>query len=471
MRKVLFILVALLVLAPAAGARVAHQPQMRQGQCEAPAGGAQPTVTGVTVDGQAVPAGSTQAGPGMGKLYYSIEAGSGQLNGMDCLLPWTIRLNRDYTGAQPSNGQWSSVWGVAWHALDHATLAQKFNSAYTDQPAVSATSKVVITLSLDSAGAYTPANAYWYSTTGKLEGNTGIQVSGNTMTITGSPAPAINAPEQWPTGLAADFNAYTADKAAYDLNTWPGGAPNGYDARTDPPTILGSQIAPAASLSLQYSFNIRFSNGPLGMGSEQQRGSWFEAVNSPRWTFMFSNQGGSPSLQLGMGNYHEYYDTANVPTLSSGSLRMLLPDAWATLAFGVTSASDPTLIQGAIQVTRTEAGSTTPVAAVTTPVAGQGIIVDAGTVTFSSPNFTTKKNTSVKARTSGKNVVLQFKLTAAQLKAGKNKVTIWGGTKKLKKLTTVTAKKGNNSVTVAYIKKGGYAVKAGKAVVGSATVR
>ena len=132
------------------------------------------------------------------------------------LLPWTIKLNRDYNGAQPSNGQWSSVWGVAPWALDHATLAQKFNSAYTDQPAISASSKVVITLSLDSAGAYTPANAYWYSTTGKLDGNTGIQVSGNTMTITGYPAAAINAPEQWPTGLAADFNAYTADKAAYD---------------------------------------------------------------------------------------------------------------------------------------------------------------------------------------------------------------------------------------------------------------
>ena len=63
MRKVLFILVALLVLAPAAGARVMHQPQLRQGQCEAPAGGAQPTVTGVTVDGQAVRPVATRPGP------------------------------------------------------------------------------------------------------------------------------------------------------------------------------------------------------------------------------------------------------------------------------------------------------------------------------------------------------------------------------------------------------------------------
>ena len=459
----------LLVLAASAGARPLGS-HARQGDC-GPASGSPPAIQSVTVDGVSIPAGSTQSGPGMGKLYYSTELGNGQQNGSDCLYPFSVRLNRDYTGAAPSNGQWSPVWGVAPHFLDHGALAQKFNAAYADQPAVTAASTVVITVALTGDGVYSAPNAYWFTSTGKLEGNTGIVVSGTTMTITGHPATNLNAPEQWPTGFDPAFNAFTATPSAYDLNSWPGGSANGYDARTDPPSILGSQIAPAASLGLQFSFSARFSNGTLNQGSEAQRGSWFETVNSPRWTTMFSNQGGSPSLQLGMGNYHEYYDaTTNAPTLNAGSLRMLLPDAWASLAFGVSSASDPTLIQGAIQVVRTEAGSTTPIVATTTPVPGQGVIVDVGTVTFSSPNFTTKKNSAVRAKIAGKNVTLQFTLTAAQLKAGKGKVTIYGGTKRLKKLTTVAAKKGRNTVTVAYIKKGGYAVKAGKTVIGSATL-
>ena len=468
MRKVLFILAALLVLVPAAGARGLA----RQGDC-GPGSGSLPTVASVTVDGAAVPAGSQGAGPGMGKLYYSTEAGNGKTNGQDCLYPFTVQLDRDYTGAGPSSG-WMSVVGTGPWFLDHAAFAQKFNTAYVDSPAVTESSTVVVTLTLPSDGAYAAQNAYWYVTNGHLEGNTGISLSGNTLTITGHPAQNVTTTQQWPSGLPSDYNALAVDASTYysqfgGTNNWGGGQENGYN--DGGPFGPGGTIAQVSSLGLQFSATARFA-GTLGKGSEEQRGSWFEAVNTPRWTTMYSNNGGSPSLQLGMGNYHSYYATAaNTETQNAGSLRMMLPDAWALLGFGVSSASDPTLIQGAIQVTRTESGSTTPVAAITTAVPGVGIVVDVGTVAFSNPNYTTKKNTSVKARTSGKNVVLQFKLTAAQVKAGKGKVTIWGGTKKLKKLMTVTAKKGSNSATVAYIRKGGYAVKAGKTVVGSATVR
>ncbi|MGI9117070.1 MAG: hypothetical protein ACR2JV_05485 [Gaiellales bacterium] len=471
MRKpsiVVAMLVIALTLIASAGARGVGGPHARQGDC-GPASGTPPTVQSVTVDGVSVAAGSNQSGPGMGKLYYSTEVGNGQQNGSYCLYPFTIRLNRDYTGASPSNGQWSPVWGVASYFLDHATLAQKFNPAYADQPAVTSASTIVITLALTGDGVYSAPNAYWFTSTGKLEGNTGIQISGTTMTVTGHPAPNLNAPETWPTGLDPAFNAYTASASGYDLANWPGGTPNGYNAMMNPP-VQGAAIAPAASMGLQFSFNARFSNGAMNQGSEAQRGSWFEAVNSPRWTNNFSNQGGSPQLQLGMGNYHSYYDSANTETVDSGSLRMLLPDAWASLAFGVTSASDPALIQGAIQVIRTESGTTTPITAITTPVAGQGIIVDVGTVTFSEPNFTTKKSMAVRASVRGKKVALRFVATKDQLKASKNKVVIWGGSKKLKKLTTITAKVGSNSVTVKNIGKGGYVVKAGKTIIGSATL-
>ena len=131
------------------------------------------------------------------------------------------------------------------------------------------------------------------------------------------------------------------------------------------------------------------------------------------------------------------------------------------------SASDPALIQGAIQVVRQE-GGTTVIPAITTPVAG-GIIVDVGEVTFSTPNFTTKKNTAVRASIKGKRVTLRFKVTKAQLRKSK-KVTIYGGSKKVKKLTTITAKVGSNTVSVKNIGKGGYVVKAGKTVIGSATL-
>ena len=91
-------------------------------------------------------------------------------------------------------------------------------------------------------------------------------------------------------------------------------------------------------------------------------------------------------------------------------------------------------------------------------------------VTFSTPNFTTKKNTAVRASIKGKRVTLRFKVTKAQLRKSKNKVTIYGGSKKVKKLVTVRAKAGTNTVTVKNVGKGGYVVKAGKTVIGSATL-
>jgi hypothetical protein len=105
------------------------------------------------------------------------------------------------------------------------------------------------------------------------------------------------------------------------------------------------------------------------------------------------------------------------------------------------------------------------VTATNTVVPG-GIIVDLGTVGFSTPNFTAKKNNAVTAKIAGKNVQLKVKLTAAQAKAYK-KLTVTGGTKKLKKLTIVKAKKGTNTITVKYTKKGGYVVTGGKIVIGS----
>ena len=73
---------------------------------------------------------------------------------------------------------------------------------------------------------------------------------------------------------------------------------------------------------LAFSFNLRFTTAATGnAGSEAQRGSWFETVNTPRWTNNFSNQGGSPQLQLGMGNYHSYYDLAGAEVLNTGKLR------------------------------------------------------------------------------------------------------------------------------------------------------
>ncbi len=474
LRIVLFVALAAglaLALATAAGARPlgAHT---RQGDCGA-AAGAPPTVASVTVDGVAIPAGSMSAGPGMGRLYYSTEAGNGQQNGSDCLYPFTVKLNRDYTGAGPQNG-WMSVVGNAPWFLDHAAFAQKFNPAYADSQTVTEASTVVVTLTLPADGSYAAQNAYWYVTNGRLEGNNGIVRSGSTLTFTGHPAQNVTAAQQWPSGLPADYNALAVDASTYysqfgGTNNWSGGTDNGYG--DSGPYGPGGAIAQVSSLGLQFSVTARFA-GALGKGSEEQRGSWFEAVNTPRWSTMYSNNGGSPSLTLGLGNYHEYYATAaNTVTPNTGSLRMLLPDAWALLGFGVTSASDPTLIQGAIQVTRTEAGATTPVVASTTAVPGVGIVVNVGAIGFSSPNYTTKRNTAVRARVAGKSVSLQFSLTAAQVKAGKGKATIWGGTKKLKKLATVSIKKGRNTVSVAYIKKGGYAVKAGKTLIGSATVR
>lgn len=469
-RAAVIALAGLLVLVPLALAGGHGSTTARQGDCGSPAGGTLPTVTSVTVDGVPIPG----AKPGMGKLYYSTTTGNGQLNGSDCLYPWSLRIERDYTGAGPDSG-WYSVVGTAPWFLDHAAFAQKFNPAYVDLPAVTENSQIVATVQLPSDGSYAARNAYWFTTNGKLSGVTGIALSGNTLTITGSPRSNVNAPEQWPNGLPADYNALAVDAATYyaqfgGLSNWGAGQPNGYgDSGAFGP---GGSIAQVSTIGLQFSIRARFAEGPLGKGSEEQRGSWFESINTPRWSTMYSNQGGSPSLQMGMGNYSQYYATAaNTVTRNAGGLRMMLPDAWASLGFGVSSASDPALIQGAIQVTRTESGATTPVVATTTPVPGVGIVVDIGTVPFSSPNYTTKRNTAVRAKVSGKSVMLTFSLTAAQAKAAKGKVTVMGGTKKLKKLGAFPAKKGRNTISVAYIKRGGYVVKAGKTVIGSAVVR
>jgi len=468
-RAAVIALAGLLVLVPLAIAGGHGSTTARQGGCGAPAGGTLPTVTSVTVDGVAIPG----AKPGMGKLYYAMTTGDGQLNGSDCLYPWTLRIQRDYTNASPDSG-WFSVVGTAPWFLDHAAFAQKFNPAYADQPAVTENSPIVAVVQLPSDGSYAAQNAYWFTTTGKLDGTTGIALSGNTLTVTGFPRANVTAPERWPTGLPADYNALAVDAATYyaqfgGLSNWGNGQDNGYgDSGAYGP---GGAVAQVSTFGLQFEVRARFA-GPLGKGSEEQRGSWFESINTPRWSTKYSNQGGSPSLQMGMGNYSQYYaGTGNTLTPNVGALRMMLPDAWATLGFGVSSASDPTVIQGAIQVTRTERGATTPVVATTTPVPGVGIVVDVGTVPFSSPNYTTKRSTAVRAKVSGNNVTLTFSLTAAQAKAAKGMVTIMGGKKRVKKLGTFPAMKGRNTIAVPYIKKGGYVVKAGKIIIGSAIVR
>ena len=471
-RPIILTLIALAVIVtavPGAAARHAGSAQARQGDCGPPAGGTLPTVTSVTVDGVAIPGSK----PGMGKLYYSMSTGNGQLDGTNCLYPWDLRIERDYTGAGPQSG-WFSVVGTAPWFLDHAAFAQKFNPAYTDQPAVTESTKIVATIQLPSDGSYAAQNAYWFTTNGRLEGSTGISLNGNTLTVTGYPRANVNTPEQWPNGLPPDYNALAVDASTYyaqfgGLDSWGNGQANGYgDSGQFGP---GGPIAQVSTIGLQFSVRARFA-ATLGKGSEEQRGMWFEATNTPRWSFMYSNQGGGPSLQMGMGNYSQYYAGAgNTVTTNVGNLRMMLPDAWAQLGFGVSSGSDPALIQGAIQITRTESGSTTPVVATTTPVAGVGIVVDIGTVPFSSPNYTAKKNKAVQAKVRGRKVALTFKLTAKQVKAAKGRVTVLGGTKKLRKVGTFAVRKGRNTVSVAFIKKGGYVVKAGRAVIGSATVR
>ncbi len=467
-------LITLLVLVPLAADVGGHPANGRQGSCGPPQGGTLPTVTSVTVGGVAIPAGSDSSKPGPGKLYYQSTTGDGQINGGDCLYPWTIRIMRDYTGAGPDSG-WQSVVGTAPFFLDHAAYARKFNPAYADDPVVTEDTKVVIAVTLPGDGSYAAQNAYWFTTNGKLDGNAGISLNGSTLSISGYPRNNINTAEQWPNNLPADFNALTVDASTYynqfgGLNNWGGGQPNGYgqNGAFGP----GGTIAQASSYGLQFSVTARFAAGPLGKGSEEQRGSWFEAVNTPYWSTMYSNQGGSLTLQSSMGNYSEYYTgETNTVTKATGALRMMLPDAWTQLGFGVTSASDPALIQGAIQVTRTESGTTTPVAATTSAVPGVGIVVDVGTVAFSNPSYKTKRNTTVRAQRKGKGVRLSFRLTAAQVKAAKGKVTIWAGKRKLKKIATVRAKKGKNSTSVRYIKRGGYAVKVGKTTIGSATIR
>ncbi len=413
-RPIILTLIALAVIVtavPGAAARHAGSAQARQGDCGPPAGGTLPTVTSVTVDGVAIPGSK----PGMGKLYYSMSTGNGQLDGTNCLYPWDLRIERDYTGAGPQSG-WFSVVGTAPWFLDHAAFAQKFNPAYTDQPAVTESTKIVATIQLPSDGSYAAQNAYWFTTNGRLEGSTGISLNGNTLTVTGYPRANVNTPEQWPNGLPPDYNALAVDASTYyaqfgGLDSWGNGQANGYgDSGQFGP---GGPIAQVSTIGLQFSVRARFA-ATLGKGSEEQRGMWFEATNTPRWSFMYSNQGGGP---------------------------------------------------------RTESGSTTPVVATTTPVAGVGIVVDIGTVPFSSPNYTAKKNKAVQAKVRGRKVALTFKLTAKQVKAAKGRVTVLGGTKKLRKVGTFAVRKGRNTVSVAFIKKGGYVVKAGRAVIGSATVR
>ena len=111
------------------------------------------------------------------------------------------------------------------------------------------------------------------------------------------------------------------------------------------------------------------------------------------------------------------------------------------------------------------------VVATTKAVAGVGIIVDVGSVHFSLPNFKTQRNMAVKATRRGKSkkVTLTFSLSKAQ---AKKTITIWAGKAKLKKVKTIRkAKKGKNTVVVTYVRNGGYAVKVGTKLLGSATVR
>ena len=87
----------------------------------------------------------------------------------------------------------------------------------------------------------------------------------------------------------------------------------------------GGPIAQVFARGLAFSFNLRFTTAATGnAGSEAQRGSWFETVNTPRWTNNFSNQGGSPQLQLGMGNYHSYYDLNGAEVLNTGKLDAMI---------------------------------------------------------------------------------------------------------------------------------------------------
>lgn len=459
-------LVAALIIVPTAGARVIG-PQPRQGSCGA-ASGALPDVTSVTVDGTTIPDADHKGGAGT--LYYSIDdnGGTGQLNGSDCLYRWDVSLRRvyDVPGA-PSDGRWFTVAGLGSWFLDHAAFARKFDGSYTESPAVTEDSTVVITADLPASGSYAGSNAYWYTSTGRLEGDRAIVVEGNTLTVTGHPAPYVMTPETWPTGLPSSFNALTDADPGYG-GAFPGGSPNGFN--DSGPFGDGGSIAQVAARGLSFSFATRFA-ATLARGSEEQRGMWFETIDTPRWTIMYGRgDDGSPALTFGMGNYHQYYDEANTPTLNTGSLRVMLPDAWTALGFGVTSASDPLLIQGAIKVVRQENGSgaSAPVLATTRAVSGVGIIVDIGTVHFSLPNFKTQRNTAVKAARQGRKVKLTFSLTKAQAKKA---ITIWAGSKKLKKVATLRkAKKGKNTVLVAYKRGYGFAVKAGTTLIGSATV-
>ena len=435
----------------------------------AAASGDLPTITSLKVDGVDVPVVAQNGSkPGSGKLYASIDNnnGSGQMNGSDCVYPWAVSLKRDFGNAGPNNGQWSAVAGLTSALLDRAEFVKKFNPSYVETPEVTAATTMVATVSLPASGTYAADKLYWLTSTGPLEGNSPIVRSGNSVTITGHPGMYTATAENWPTGLAQNFNPITADvNTAY--GTWPGGSPNGFNDGAGGP---GGLVAQYGSRGLSLSYRMTFTES-TGKGTVEQKGMWFETVNTPRWSIMYGNENNSPALTFGLGNYHEYYDATNTAKLNTGRFRVMLPDAWALLGFGVTSASDQALIDGAIKVTRSETtgGAATAVLATNIPVPGQGIIVDIGEVSFSTPNFKTAKNSAVTAKKAGARVTLKVKLTAAEAKAYK-KLTIFGGTTKLKKIATVKAKKGVNTIAVKYIKKGGYVVKGGTKVLGSATL-
>jgi hypothetical protein len=294
-----------------------------------------------------------------------------------------------------------------------------------------------------------------------------------TVTITGYPRKEITTASRWPTGLEPTYNALAVDQAWYatngfDTSNFGGGSDNGFG--DDGPFGPGGVIAQVSAVGRQFSISLRFlAAGTGSKGSEAQRGMWFETINTPRGAINY-NQG---ALEIGMGNYSQYYsDAANTIAESKGALRMFMPDTWTSLGFGVTGASAPEVVQGAIRVTRSEptegGGAPSVVNATTTPLPGSGVVLDVGEVGFSLPTYRTARNTAVRAQRTGNRVKLTFKLSAKQ---AKGTVTVMAGTRKLKKVATAKAKKGTNTITVPYKRGNGYVVKLGRTVIGSAVVR
>lgn len=435
--------------------------------------GSTPTITSVTVDGNSIVNGTSSL-PAAGNLYYKINSETSQTFNGACSFQYTVNVMRNYGEIGPGGG-WFQIVGLQKWFLDHAAFAQRYDGGYVDVHPVTSSSTVVITMTLPDTGSYTAANIFDYVTVGKFAGDSPMVLDGSTLTITGHPAFNVVSPNPWPNCVPPTFNALADSLSSLscgDTNSWPpaSATDNGYG--DSGPFGPSGSIAQVASRGLQ--FNVRTDFAPtLDAKSEVQRGMWFETPNTPRWTINYSNSDAGPSLQLGMGNYHEYYaGLANTVTLNTGSLRFMMPDAWTALGFGVTSDSDPALIDGVIQVARTESGTTSTVSATLTPVSGDGIIVDVGSLGFSSPTYTTNRNNAVKATIAGTKVKLSFSLTTAQVSQAKKKVTVFAGPlSELTAVKTFKVVKGKNTLSVVYVEDGGYTVRLGDAaqtVLGSA---